>query len=692
MKELVTIVIFLLATGSAMAQTLSVGTGSATMDGVMAPGEWPTASLSTGDGVTLKAMADGGFLYVVAQWADATESIAKNTWTFNGTNWVKSGDEDRIAFVWDMGLNGAEGASCTTMCHVDKMRTTYGLVDNWHWKAARGAIMGYADDQYWDTADRKNDTGTSAYSDNVLSAGGTPTSMATGDPGRNAHFLAKDVAALSLFAVSSHTSEIAVPYSPGAGFATGATIPGYILRTPAGDRASIRTASRWANGVWTVEFKRPYAGTQHDFGVIPGGSVQFSHATFDNVGATHFISGFDPTVYTLDFAGIPSAPANTITVMPGTPLLDGVLTPGEWTARPVTTHAGVTLNAMADKNYLYVAAQWVDPTESIAKNTWTFNGTAWTKSGDEDRISFVWDMGLNGTEGANCGTMCHGTKMYTATGFVDNWHWKAARGAILGYSDDQYWDTSDRKNDAGTSSFSDNVLTAGGTPTFMAASDPGANAHFLANNASTLALFAASSHVSAEAVAFNTGASFANGATIPGYVLRTPAGDRASVQTSSKWANGMWTVEFRRALVGSPNDFEARPGGSVSFTHEIFDNVGGTHFIDGWDDTLYALDLALVTGVETERSEVPAGFTLEQNYPNPFNPSTRIMVTLDRVADLDLAVYDLLGRRIRTLSTGSITPGSHQFDFDADGLSSGIYLYVASVDGAVTTRKMTLLR
>ena len=76
----------------------------------------------------------------------------------------------------------------------------------------------------------------------------------------------------------------------------------------------------------------------------------------------------------------------TLNVTPGTSVLDGVVSPGEWTSAPLVTNVGVTLNAMADGQYLYVSASWVDGTENIQKNEWSFDGSAWSKSGNEDRV------------------------------------------------------------------------------------------------------------------------------------------------------------------------------------------------------------------------------------------------------------------------------------------------------------------
>jgi hypothetical protein len=82
-------------------------------------------------------------------------------------------------------------------------------------------------------------------------------------------------------------------------------IPGYVLRTGAGDRGDVKAAGIWDTGVWTVEFKRVNSGSDNDFTVPIGGSVDFTHEIFDNTGSGHPNDGFDATVYTLDFGIIP---------------------------------------------------------------------------------------------------------------------------------------------------------------------------------------------------------------------------------------------------------------------------------------------------------------------------------------------------------------------------------------------------
>ncbi len=690
-----------LAVDASAQTTLTATPGSATLDGVISSGEYTGPALVTANNVTMYAMGDGNDLYLAVQWTDKTNtmSVDKHLWTYDGTAWSQTGNEDRFGFIFDMGLNGADGASCTTMCHFDGlMRTNTGIADNWHWKAARGGVaMGYVDDKNVRTDNFHGDAGVSAYADNGSDSNGNPSFMPTGGPGTSVTYLTQDQAAQDLAqANTSLPAAIAVPFDPNAGWAAGAKIPGYINRVPSGDRASVLSRATFDNGVWTVEFKRSYAGSPGDFTVTPGRSVAFTHEIFDNEGGSHPNDGVDGTIYTLDFAQLTGS--TRLVVGSGAPVMDGTVTPGEWTSQPLITANGVTMNAMADGNDFYLSAQWVDKsgTESINKHLWAYDGTSWTQSGDEDRFGLIFDMGLNGTDGANCTTMCHfDGVMRTNNGVVDNWHWKAARGGTaLGYVDDKWVGTDTMHGDSGTSAYSDNGADANGNPQFMAANGPAESPVFLGMDAAAMtAMTAHSSAAVSMATTFDPNAAWVNGSTIPGYVMRVPDGDRASVTTSSSYKNGVWTVEFKRAYAGTEHDFAVVPGGTVDFTHEIFDNEGHEHPNDGIDGTIYTLDFSTITGVEElATDEIPVTYDLEQNYPNPFNPVTRIRFNVSNSEHVALNVYDSLGRLVKTLVNRDMVPGRYEVEFSGEGLASGIYFYQLMAQKSVETRQMVLLK
>ncbi len=72
---------------------------------------------------------------------------------------------------------------------------------------------------------------------------------------------------------------------------------------------------------------------------------------------------------------------------------------------------------------------------------------------------------------------------------------------------------------------------------------------------------------------------------------------------------------------------------------------------------------------------------LSQNHPNPFNPTTRISFSLTEAADVRLEIFDMLGRRVALLVNERRQAGRHTVDFDASGLSSGVYISRLQVGG-----------
>jgi len=95
---------------------------------------------------------------------------------------------------------------------------------------------------------------------------------------------------------------------------------------------------------------------------------------------------------------------------------------------------------------------------------------------------------------------------------------------------------------------------------------------------------------------------------------------------------------------------------------------------------------------ESNNFNMPLKFALNQNYPNPFNPSTTIEFSLPNSALVTLKVYDLLGREVATLIAEKLNAGSYKYDFNAENLSSGVYLYKIEAGNYVDIRKMILLQ
>jgi len=91
-------------------------------------------------------------------------------------------------------------------------------------------------------------------------------------------------------------------------------------------------------------------------------------------------------------------------------------------------------------------------------------------------------------------------------------------------------------------------------------------------------------------------------------------------------------------------------------------------------------------------SQFPWRPNLAQNYPNPFNTSTRINYELAQPENVDLRVYDVLGREVSTLVNQRQAEGLHTEEFEASQLGSGVYFYRLAAGSYSATGRMFLLK
>ena len=100
----------------------------------------------------------------------------------------------------------------------------------------------------------------------------------------------------------------------------------------------------------------------------------------------------------------------------------------------------------------------------------------------------------------------------------------------------------------------------------------------------------------------------------------------------------------------------------------------------------------LLVGVGNSNSNVPKTYSLSQNYPNPFNPVTRISFELPKQGFVNLKVYDILGKEVKTLVNEVRGAGSYSVDFNASEFSTGVYFYRLESNGFTDTKKMMLIK
>jgi photosystem II stability/assembly factor-like uncharacterized protein len=92
------------------------------------------------------------------------------------------------------------------------------------------------------------------------------------------------------------------------------------------------------------------------------------------------------------------------------------------------------------------------------------------------------------------------------------------------------------------------------------------------------------------------------------------------------------------------------------------------------------------SGVKTTTSNTPTSLTLEQNTPNPFASSTSIRFSVPESGPVSLRVFDLTGREVGTVVSGSYSPGTYATSFSAESLPDGAYYYRLESDGQTAAR------
>jgi hypothetical protein len=227
-----------------------------------------------------------------------------------------------------------------------------------------------------------------------------------------------------------------------------------------------------------------------------------------------------------------------------------------------------------------------------------------------------------------------------------------------------------------------------------------------------------------------------------GYLITPPSGSNVATWSNGKgtWgsiANGKWwdiSASTAHALGNPVQDPASGPAGAgmYDFTISVSKGTGGDMIvftISKTDGTYYfahtttspvtsvvekinsigfainnttatAMNLYEVTvdrgehfdGVDTKTADVPKIYALKQNYPNPFNPTTNIRFDLPKDSDVNLVVYDLMGREVAKLVNNRLNAGYYTINFNAANLPSGVYIYRLKAGDFVSTKKLMLLK
>ena len=183
-----------------------------------------------------------------------------------------------------------------------------------------------------------------------------------------------------------------------------------------------------------------------------------------------------------------------------------------------------------------------------------------------------------------------------------------------------------------------------------------------------------------------------------------PQNDTIAVGDSVRWTNNGAVPHTSTSNSSVWNSGTLNPGQSFSFH---FISIGSFPYHCFFHPTMTGTFVILVSDVndQTGSREAPSEFTLSQNHPNPFNLSTQIDFTLKHSGFVSLNIYDILGRKVKTLVSENLSAGYKSVLWDGrndsgENISSGVYFYRLKVISSPSTgtgdfsetRKLLLLK
>lgn len=133
-------------------------------------------------------------------------------------------------------------------------------------------------------------------------------------------------------------------------------------------------------------------------------------------------------------------------------------------------------------------------------------------------------------------------------------------------------------------------------------------------------------------------------------------------------------------------------GDSVSFSYSGTSIVGNDDVAAENVVNVPLINESVASPTSVDPQIPPFSFALAQNYPNPFNPRTTISFSLAHPSEINLSVYDILGRHIATLVEESLPAGKYNKQWDASDLAGGVYYYRLTSPQFSETRRLVLLK
>jgi hypothetical protein len=152
---------------------------------------------------------------------------------------------------------------------------------------------------------------------------------------------------------------------------------------------------------------------------------------------------------------------------------------------------------------------------------------------------------------------------------------------------------------------------------------------------------------------------------------------------------GRYTASVTKLISGFNAPLGIEMVGNILYVVET-----GLQFPTNTSPKLWEITLPMSATSVTNNSsdQAPNKYSLEQNFPNPFNPSTTIAFSIPIRSSVTLKIFDVMGRELATLVSEELAEGKHFRQWNAPGLSGGVYFYRLTAGAFSDTKKLILLK
>ncbi len=253
-----------------------------------------------------------------------------------------------------------------------------------------------------------------------------------------------------------------------------------------------------------------------------------------------------------------------------------LIVPTEAAQEHLPNGSHVRLRAVYDDENVVIRSQWYDSTKSILKEAWRWEGSGFSKHGNEDKLMLGFPI-ENNSEFASkgCTAACHNTSDYESDWWMgsedegfryDVWHWKSAVTNPVDQAEDMYLGIKRDPFEPNSSNYSD-YTESGGYIINIASNE--IEPLFMSSEGSSNLMF------SGEEIDLDTD-NLIEGDIIPGYILSPFVGSSGDVAAKGVWVDGEWVVLLKRVLdTGNDDDVVFTPPKPIPFGLAITDAAAG---------------------------------------------------------------------------------------------------------------------